>query len=207
MYIARIICTNRSVFDDLEKYIEVVEFTDDIRITNEIPTLIVSKKLAEKLYGKENVKVLNKTICENIFWTYSKMENRLQFENEIKKFRDNVTKSLFEKIHYVNFSIFIESLHRIKDFIRFLNNSTKKYIFLENDQLYIYANNSKVSSIVGLSLLDCEYIGIDKKKILMKINSNKNNVLFTRKHIVDYNLKQITNEKKYIIPYLYSLFN
>ena len=59
MYIARIICTNRSVFDDLEKYIEVVEFTDDIRITNEIPTLIVSKKLAEKLYGKENVKVLN----------------------------------------------------------------------------------------------------------------------------------------------------
>ena len=78
MYIARIICTNRSVFDDLDKYIEVVEFTDDIRITNEIPTLIVSKKLAEKLYGKENVKVLNKTICENIFWTYSKMENRLQ---------------------------------------------------------------------------------------------------------------------------------
>ena len=207
MYIARIICTNRSVFDDLEKYIEVVEFTDDIRITNEIPTLIVSKKLAEKLYGKENVKVLNKTICENIFWTYSKMENRLQFENEIKKFRDNVTKSLFEKIHYVNFSIFIESLHRIKDFIRFLNNSTKKYIFLENDQLYIYANNSKVSSIVGLSLLDCEYIGIDKKKILMKINSNKNNVLFTRKHIIDYNLKQITNEKKYIIPYLCYLFD
>lgn len=206
MYIARIICTNRSVFDDLEKYIDVVEFTDNIRITNEIPTLIVSKKLAEKLYGKENVKVLNKTICENIFWTYSKMENRLQFENEIKKFRDNVTKSLFEKIHYVNFSIFIESLHRIKDFIRFLNNSTKKYIFLENDQLYIYANNSKASSIVGLSLLDCEYIGIDKKKILTKINSNKNNVLFTRKHIVDYNLKQITNEKKYIIPYLYSLF-
>ena len=206
MYIARIICTNRSVFDDLEKYIEVVEFTDDIRITNEIPTLIVSKKLAEKLYGKENVKVLNKTICENIFWTYSKMENRLQFENEIKNFRDNVTKSIFENIHYVNFSIFIEPLHRIKDFIRFLNNSTKKYIFLENDQLYIYANNSKVSSIVGLSLLDCEYIGIDKKKILMKINSKKNNVLFTRKHIVDYNLKQITNEKKYIIPYLYSLF-
>lgn len=207
MYIARIICTNRLVFDDLEKYIEVVEFTDDIRITNEIPTLIVSKKLAEKLYGKENVKVLNKTICENIFWTYSKMENRLQFENEIKKFRDNVTKSLFEKIHYVNFSIFIEPLHRIKDFIRFLNNSTKKYIFLENDQLYIYANNSKVSSIVGLSLLDCEYIGIDKKKILMKINSNKNNALFTRKHIIDYNLKQITNEKKYIIPYLCSLFD
>ena len=207
MYIARIICTNRSVFDDLEKYIEVVEFTDDIRITNEIPTLIVSKKLAEKLYGKENVKVLNKTICENIFWTYSKMENRLQFENEIKKFRDNVTKSLFEKIHYVNFSIFIESLHRIKDFIMFLNNSTKKYIFLENDQLYIYASNNKVNSIVGLSLLDCEYIGIDKKKILTKINSNKNNILFTRKHIIDYNLKQITNEKKYIIPYLYSLFD
>ena len=207
MYIARIICTNRSVFDDLEKYIEVVEFTDDIRITNEIPTLIVSKKLAEKLYGKENVKVLNKTICENIFWTYSKMENRLQFENEIKNFRDNVTKSLFEKIHYVNFSIFIESLHRIKDFIMFLNNSTKKYIFLENDQLYIYASNNKVNSIVGLSLLDCEYIGIDKKKILTKINSNKNNILFTRKHIIDYNLKQITNEKKYIIPYLYSLFD
>lgn len=206
MYIARIICTNRSVFDDLEKYIEVVEYTDEIRITNDVPTLIVSKKLAEKLYGKENVKVLNKTICENIFWTYSKMENRLQFENEINKFRDNVTKSLFEKIHYVNFSIFIEPLHRIKDFIRFLNNSTKKYIFLENDQLYIYANNSKVSSIVGLSLLDCEYIGIDKKKILTKINSNKNNILFTRKHIIDYNLKQITNEKKYIIPYLYSLF-
>ena len=206
MYIARIICTNRSVFDELEKYIEVVEFTDDIRITNDVPTLIVSKKLAEKLYGKENVKVLNKTICENIFWTYSKMENRLQFENEIKNFRDNVTKSLFENIHYVNFSIFIEPLHRIKDFIRFLNNSTKKYIFLENDQLYIYASNNKVSSIVGLSLLDCEYIGIDKKKILTKINSNKNNILFTRKHIIDYNLKQITNEKKYIIPYLYSLF-
>lgn len=207
MYIARIICTNRSVFDDLEKYIEVVEFTDDIRITNDVPTLIVSKKLAEKLYGKENVKVLNKTICENIFWTYSKMENRLQFENEIKNFRDNVTKSLFEKIHYVNFSIFIEPLHRIKDFIMFLNNSTKKYIFLENDQLYIYASNNKVNSIVGLSLLDCEYIGIDKKKILTKINSNKNNILFTRKHIIDYNLKQITNEKKYIIPYLYSLFD
>ena len=206
MYIARIFCKNKSVFENIEKYIEVIEFTEDVKITDEIPTLIVSKKWAEKLYGKENIKVMDKTICKNISWTYSKMENRLQFEKDIKHFRDHILKNLFENIHYTNFSIFIESLHRIKDFIRFLHNDIKKYIFIENDQLYIYAINNKANSVVGLSLSDCEYIGINKKKILAILNNNSSNVLFTRNNIIDYKLKEINYEKKYILAYLYSLF-
>ena len=58
MNIGRIITKNKNI--DTLDFVDVTEHIGNI--DNFIPTLIVGKKNAEEIYGKDNVKVLDKKI-------------------------------------------------------------------------------------------------------------------------------------------------
>jgi hypothetical protein len=68
MNIGRII-SNKENIDTLD----FVDVTENIgSIDNFIPTLIIGKKKAEEIYGKDNIKVLDKKISQNVSWTFDK---------------------------------------------------------------------------------------------------------------------------------------
>ena len=72
MYIGRIITKNKNI-----NTLDFVDVTKNVgSIDNFTPTLIIGKKKAEEIYGKENIKVLDKKITNNVSWTFDKVERR-----------------------------------------------------------------------------------------------------------------------------------
>ena len=75
-YLGRVITNGRKI--------NTIDFVDKTSkydsIDTSIPTLIIGKALAEKIYGKDKIHILTKKIEDNVFWTYSKTEKRQKYE-------------------------------------------------------------------------------------------------------------------------------
>ena len=79
--IARIISKNKNI-----ETIECVDITDDYTsIDYDIPTLIVGKKFAEEIFGKDKIKIIDKRIEKNVFWCFGKFERRDEYEKSLSK--------------------------------------------------------------------------------------------------------------------------
>lgn len=172
-------------------------FTED----NSVPTLIIGKKNAEKIFGKENIKVLNKQIKNNIFWTYSKYEKRSEFEKDIEKFYEYVFNGALKNIKYVSINVYTLTYEKAKKTINFLNNknSNKTALITENHVYIHYGNN-----IYGVSLDELNYIGVKKDKFISFLKKC-NVTVITNYNILNDILKKYYNFSKTIAPYLLSL--
>lgn len=195
MLLGQVVTSGR--FEPLKFFGKVTTLPD-----NGIPTLVVGKKKAEEIFGKERIKVLNRQISDKIHWTFSKAERRVTYEADVDNFYKDVFKSLSKKIKYNYFNIFTERLSTIKRFISFMEKGPLKYIYLLNDHLYIYSGKDIV---VGFSLKDTDYIGIPKEKILNKIKSNPANIIFTDSDFIPSSVKQYLPNANILAPYLYFL--
>ena len=197
MYIGRII-SNKENIDTLD----FVDVTKNIgSIDNFIPTLIIGKKKAEEIYGKENIKVLDKKITNNVTWTFDKVERRNEYERDLKMFNDSLIKTIKKNIKYEFFNIYIEPISRIKKLISFIKSPKIKYIYIFNDHIYMYYKNI----VYGISLSDIQYLGINKNRILRLLNSNSSNIIVENHDFLSKKMRQIIKEDKILIPYLYFL--
>jgi hypothetical protein len=197
MYIGRII-SNKENIDTLD----FVDVTKNIgSIDNFIPTLIIGKKKAEEIYGKENIKVLDKKITNNVSWTFDKVERRNEYERDLKAFNDSLIKTIKKNIKYEFFNIYIEPISRIKKLISFIKSPKIKYIYIFNDHIYMYYNNI----VYGISLSNIQYLGINKNRILRLLNSNSSNIIVENHDFLSKKMRQIIKEDKILIPYLYFL--
>ena len=199
MFIGRVISGSNNLV-----LLDFIDVTTDISlIDSSIPTLIVGKKRAEEIYGKERIKVLDKCIENNIYWTYAKNERRADFEKDLQEFNKLVVKNLFDTLKYEFFNIFMEPISRIKAFIQYINSNRQKIIFKNNNHLYIYTVGNK--NIIGLSLFDIEYCGIDKDKVINKIKQNHNNIVFEDKDFLSPRMNRLLFDSNILVPYLYFL--
>jgi hypothetical protein len=197
MNIGRII-SNKENIDTLD----FVDVTENIgSIDNFIPTLIIGKKKAEEIYGKENIKVLDKKITNNVSWTFDKVERRNEYERDLKAFNDSLIKTIKKNIKYEFFNIYIEPISRIKKLIAFIKSPKIKYIYIFNDHIYMYYKNI----VYGISLSDIQYLGINKNRILRLLNSNSSNIIVENNDFLTKKMRQIIKEDKILIPYLYFL--
>jgi hypothetical protein len=197
MNIGRII-SNKENIDTLD----FVDVTENIgSIDNFIPTLIIGKKKAEEIYGKENIKVLDKKITNNVSWTFDKVERRNEYERDLKAFNDSLIKTIKKNIKYEFFNIYIEPISRIKKLISFIKSPKIKYIYIFNDHIYMYYKNI----VYGISLSDIQYLGINKNRILRLLNSNSSNIIVENNDFLTKKMRQIIKEDKILIPYLYFL--
>ena len=197
MYIGRII-SNKENIDTLD-FVDVTENVGSI--DNFIPTLIIGKKKAEEIYGKENIKVLDKKITNNVSWTFDKVERRNEYERDLKAFNDSLIKTIKKNIKYEFFNIYIEPISRIKKLISFIKSPKIKYIYIFNDHIYMYYNNI----VYGISLSDIQYLGINKNRILRLLNSNNSNIIVENHDFLSKKMSPIIKEDKILIPYLYFL--
>lgn len=197
MNIGRIITKNKNI--DTLDFVDVTECIGNI--DNFIPTLIVGKKNAEEIYGKDNVKVLDKKITQNVTWTFDKTERRNEYERDLKQFNDSLIKTVRKNIKYEFFNIYIEPISRIKKLISFIKSSKIKYIYIFNDIIYMYYNNI----VYGISLNEIEYLGISKNKILKLLKTNTSNIMIENSDFLSKKMKSLIKEDKILIPYFYFL--
>ena len=166
-YIANIISKSKKY-----KFNDLFNVTTNVKeIDSSVPTLIVGTELANTFAG-EKLNYYNRQINENTFWTYTTMEKRSSNEEDVKKFNNMVLKNFKNNIKYTYISIISSSRQRIRRLIEFLNNNPNTSFLFSDTMLYISFENN----VMGISLDECEYLGINKKKLAQKILKKFKNV-------------------------------
>ena len=172
-----------------------VEQVNDIKLADATkPILIVGWKHAKQ--DPRYVSIIEKKLDEDVFWTFSKTENRAIFEEDLKYFYNYIYNKILNNIIYYNINIFKLKYNKIKKLYNIIKNKT---IYLSKDMFYIpYEGN-----ILGLSLSLLEYMHIPRKKVLERLKDLNVKLIEDDNRLVFKLLKQLGN-KKYAIPYFIS---
>lgn len=195
MFLGRIV--SGAKIQDVPFYIEVTKkFTDD-----GVPTLVVGKKRAVEIFGAENVHVLDRSINEHVSWTYAKNERRNEYEEDIDKFKNSITKKLKSNVSYYFVNIFIERYSFFKKMLKWIDSDAKKSVYLTDKHIYIYGGKN----VIGLSLGDFDYAGIDSDKIIDRIKKNPSNSVFTDEDFNGETERKIVSDNNLIVPYIHFL--
>lgn len=200
-YIANVVITDGAKIN----YDKTVRKCTDIsQIDESVPTIIIGYKNAEKWIKDYNI--LKKWYPEqNLFWTFGKMERKYEYDDDIEAFYKMAIEKIYENVNYTYFNFINYPLRVTKRFIEYMMSDNKKTIYNENNKfLYIYKKETR--DVIGLSLDMCRYIGIDKTKILNKIKSNKNNIVFTGMSFMNRKLREIAFCNRHYIPVFYQYF-
>lgn len=180
-----------------------VDTIDNFQYSEDYPILIIGKKNAEEIFGKERVKVLDKTITNNISWTYGKTEKREEYEKDIEHFYKMIYSKINKSVKYVNIDIYGCVYTKIKNFINFIRGEKYKCVFFSDNHVYIYCEKT----VIGISLTEIEYCGVKKEKIFNLIKNGKNVIYVKNDFSIINILIKYVNNPKYIVPYVYYLKN
>lgn len=184
---------------DVVGFVEVVKSYDDIDDFTK-PILIVGLNEAKKF--KDGFSILEKKIDENIFWTFTKIERRVDYEKDIFDFYNYVLKKNIDDLKYKYINLLTLNKNKCKNMLLLLKNNENKYIYISNNMVYCYYNNV----VYGFSLTIAEYCGINKKKILNLLKSNANIIISYNDYFIDNNIKKFLNNKKYAISYFMKIY-
>lgn len=183
--------------NDAKDFVEVV---NDISLVDSTkPVLLVGIENAKK--NIKNFSILEKKVNDNLFWTFKKIEKRVDFENDINYFYKYIIYNITSNIKYYYINILNLKYNKIKKLYNILFSSEKKYIYISNNMLYVLYNGS----VLGISISILEYINIDIKKFFRKLYSNKENIICTNASECVKSIKSEIGNKKYVIPYFMSI--
>lgn len=190
------IVTDRKI-SNVKEFVGVV---DDISLADPTkPVLIVGIDLAKKYI--DNFSILDKKVNDNLFWTFKKTENRVDFENDLNYFYNYIIYNIYKNINYYYINILKLKYNKIKKLYNILFSTNKKYIYISNNIIYLLYNKN----ILGISITILEYLKIDMKKFFRKLYSNENNVICTNASDCVKSIKSEIGNNKYAIPYFMSI--
>lgn len=182
-----------------EKF-NVVDSLDNI--IQGLPTLIV---------GLENVRKINpypdfldRSLGDDMYWTFTKQEKRVLFEEDLYYFSETIYKNIIKKTSYIFVDLILFNANKINELFRNIQEIDKKVTLLYKDMLYVYGNDK----IFGFDLKQVTYIGKDKSTLINKIKVQSDVFLEDERILIEYNndLEMFDYETKYI-PLLYTINN
>ena len=183
------------------KTFDFVDITSDFDVTSNVPTLIIGKDLAKNICGNDKIHVLNRSVGDNIVWTYGKTENRNMYESSIDDFNKTIKKTIESSVKYRYFDVLTSTFRQCVNFVKYINSHEKKYFYIDGQNIYMYARKT----IVGFSLNDIKYLGISLKKVIRKLTSNSSNVIIKDDTFMSYFERKYFSDNKLLYPYLYFL--
>lgn len=193
MYLANIVSENYIQENNLLNFVKSLN-----EIDKRVPTLIIGWGFSKLLFPDRKLNILTKRIEDNISWTFTKRERRIEYEKDTKSFIMNILKNAEKKINYQYLNILTCSIYDIKNLIKNLINSDISYIYIHrNSFIYIYNNGN----VIGIDFNMIDYLNIDRKKVYKYLYHGKNIVFFSDNFLNDDVRENINNNK--IIPYLY----
>lgn len=194
-------CNMRYIGNIVTKY-KIEVFSDFINVTENLsdadlslPTLIVGWEATKSYFPDADI--LSMKVRDNIYWTHSPKFRMSKFEVDYKLFKNIVIKELLKKIEYKYFSILTYSCEDIKKVLRFLK-SRKVTIFQHKNMMYGLIG----TKVIGFSLNDAEYIGINKSKVIKFLENC--NIIQSNDFLSDKD-KRTFYGNNIVVPYLYSL--
>lgn len=191
-FIANII-TNNVI--KTSRFIKVSSSLDEVNLN--LPTLIIGWENVKNMFPEQDI--LNEKINDKISWTFSKRERRYRYEKDLDNFVNKVVSELNEKITYSFFNYILASDERKLNFIQFINEGDCS---IYHNSRFIYIYNSKHDLIIGISIKDLNYIGIDIDDFINMLNKNDKNIVVNNLNNIDEESFFLIKDNIKIIPYL-----
>ena len=167
-------------------------------INTNLPTLIIGWKNVKDIFGEENVSILRKNINENTFWTFDIQERKVDYEVDIDNFESVCVGTLNDRINYVYVDLLHDNRKKVKKIIRKIYNLKNIISFKNDNMVYIFDENL----VFGVDLNIVEFLGLDKQKIINKINS-MSSVTLDKNEIFNICSGYVQNNNTKLIPYIY----
>ena len=154
-YIGRIITTAK--IEGVSEFIEVTQDTSSVvSMEAKIPTLIVGYKNVCNYFGGE-INILDKKIGQNLYWTFTKRERRVDFDDDIKNFYEKVKKFLSSYVKYNFFSLISSSSEQKRTFNEEILSDKHKVLYETEKMLYIFL--PKYMKTIGISVDELIFLG------------------------------------------------
>jgi len=178
------------------KAIKISQITDSDGFTtySDVPSLIIGWSNAKKYFPNTSIK--NEKIGENLYWTFSDKEKKIDYEENMIKFTDKCVSHIKNRVKYHFINPFHLTYSEAKFIIKTLAKKTKKVGFITENCVFISVNNI----VFGINIEFFTIINIDREKIIGWLNKN-NIILYNNK---DYDIELLTaiNNDRYILPYI-----
>lgn len=167
-------------------------------INTNLPTLIIGWKNVKDIFGEENVSILRKNINESTFWTFDIQERKVDYEVDIDNFESVCLGILNDRINYIYVDLLHDNRKKVKKIIRKIYNLKNIISFKNDNMFYIFDENL----VFGVDLNIVEFLGLDKQKIINKINS-MSSVTLDKNEIFNICSGYVQNNNTKLIPYIY----
>ena len=176
---------------NIEGFVRQVDEIESADLTK--PTLVVGWQLARQFEGYD---ILDRKLGDNLYWTFSRTENRSEFETDLKKFYDKIKADVIEKIPYKYVDIIKIGYGKAKKLLQMVISGTLNTIYINEGMLYFVVNGT----VCGISLSVLEYCGIDQEKVLGRLRAYRVRIVGNDNRRI-YRLGRFLGNKKYAIPY------
>lgn len=180
--------------------------SDVSEIDHSLPTLVVGMDMAKKIIPDFSM-FNRKSLKTGFTWTFTKKERRKEHISDLFEFKKMCVLNKINGVRYeyINFPCY--SVSKLKKLILYLSGADKKVCFLTKESSFLFIYTRKFGVVFGLSLSLCEYCGIDRKKIVGRMRSNKNNKFINGFGYLDKETRSIIGDNiHYILP-LYDYFD
>ena len=189
-----------------ERYIKIDKNFNLIKSTNEIvedlPTLIVGLDNAKSFTDK--ISYLDRKINTNTFWTFTRLEKRDLFEEDLFYFIKFSYDELLKSAKFKFIDLILSDSDEINKVFNEININDNVITFSYENMVYTYVNDM----IYGFDLRQVDYIGKSKNIFIDKIKDMSNVFLSDEKILIEYKkeLSILNDEIKYV-PLIYLLRN
>ena len=177
---------------NIEGFVEQVHSIEEADSTK--PILIVGWDNAKQFEGYN---ILDRKLSNGVFWTFSRAENRYEFEKDLKKFYEYVIENITKHVIYKYIDIYKLKYNKLKELYRIFISKDRKYIYISNDMMYAVLNGD----ILGVSFPMLEYCGIPREKVIKRIKENRSDGIIYDSNKDVIKLGRFLGNKKYAIPY------
>ena len=160
-YIANVITKSKKY-----KFNEFINISDTLNgVDTSVPTLVVGTELAKSCFGG-NLNYIDRQINDSLSWTFSTVEKRSTNENDITIFKKKIVQNLKKEINYRFLNVLtIANCSVIKKLFKILIKHKDTSILFTDKMFYIAYDNT----VIGVSIDECEYIGVKKEKLVLKL--------------------------------------
>ena len=189
-----------------ERHIKIDKNFNLIKSTNEIieglPTLIVGLNNAKSFTDK--ISYLDRKINTNTFWTFTRLEKRDLFEEDLFYFIKFSYDELLKSANFKFIDLILSDSDKINKVFNNIKSSDRVITFSYENMVYVHINYM----IYGFDLRQVDYIGKSKNIFIDKIKDMSDVFLSDEKILIEYKkeLSILNDEIKYV-PLIYLLRN
>lgn len=174
-------------------------------IEKSLPTLIIGYKNAKKYIKDFNI--LKKAYPkQNLWWTFSKTERGVDFQDDIYKFCLEAVDNIVDKVEYSYVDYLDCSLEKGKKVLNYLMSSNDyKVAYIDgNNFLYVYSPHFK--KVWGFSLGTMMFYGVKQRSIEKVLNNIKNTQWIKNFAKIPIKVKRLIGDRTHNNIVLYDYF-